>query len=390
MMRMIVLSTCLVVTWSAAEAAEPAGKVLPEEARARAVAMIDKALSYLAASQQADGSWQMMGHGEPAVTALVAKCFIQSPKYGPRHAVVDKAVKFVMRFRHDDGGIYVEGAGLRNYQTSVALMMLSSLPKGDPAVAKTIAGAQEFLKALQWDADQTDSEGEKVTEAHRFYGGAGYGKRQRPDLSNTQLMLEALHQSGLPKDDPAYKKALVFIERCQMNSETNDQPFARGADDGGFIYTPAATDPKDPISKAGTVEVEGRSIPRSYGSMTYAGFKSLLHADVARDDPRVQRAFDWIQTHYTLDSNPNMPGAQSQQGLFYYYHTFAKALEAWGQPTITDKKGRTHRWRVDLIDALRKRQSPDGSWVNMADRWYEGHPPLVTAYAVLALQAALR
>ena len=34
------------------------------------------------------------------------------------------------------------------------------------------------------------------------------------------------------------------------------------------------------------------------------------------------------------------------------------------------------------------RQSPDGSWVNPADRFMEGDPNLVTAYALLALSHA--
>ena len=35
-------------------------------------------------------------------------------------------------------------------------------------------------------------------------------------------------------------------------------------------------------------------------------------------------------------------------------------------------------------------QRPDGSWVNAADRWQEGQPELVTAYAVLALEEAIK
>ena len=34
---------------------------------------------------------------------------------------------------------------------------------------------------------------------------------------------------------------------------------------------------------------------------------------------------------------------------------------------------------------LAELQSPDGSWTNPADRWYEGDPTLVTSYALLAL-----
>ena len=123
--------------------------------------------------------------------------------------------------------------------------------------------------------------------------------------------------------------------------------------------------------------------------MTYAGFKSLLYAGLKRDDVRVQHAWDWIQRHYTLEHNPNMPEERSREGLYYYYHVFARALQAWGEAEVTDAKGRAHNWREELCTRLVKLQRPDGSWVNDEDRWYEGNPHLVSAYAILALQVAL-
>jgi squalene-hopene/tetraprenyl-beta-curcumene cyclase len=196
-------------------------------------------------------------------------------------------------------------------------------------------------------------------------------------------MLEALHQSGLSADDPVYQKALVFVSRSQMLDSGNDQAFADGAGDGGFIYSPA----NDGESKAGTEVVDGKPRLRSYGSMTYAGFKSMLYAKVDRDDPRVRAVLQWVQRHYTLDQNPNMPAEQDKEGLFYYYHTFAKAMQAYGEETIVDDKGVPHPWRDDLRRTLTRLQNDDGSWLNTADRWYEGNPHLVTAYAMLALQA---
>jgi squalene-hopene/tetraprenyl-beta-curcumene cyclase len=169
-----------------------------------------------------------------------------------------------------------------------------------------------------------------------------------------------------------------------MLPETNDQPFAEGGD-GGFIYSPA----NDGESKAGTVERGGRNVLRSYGSMTYAGFKSLLYANVERGDRRVRAAHDWVRQHYTLEQNPNMPGAQSKEGLYYFYHVFARALHAWGEDAITDTEGARHDWRADLTAKLLSLQRGDGSWYNEQDRWWESNPHLVTAYGVLALQTVL-
>ena len=78
---------------------------------------------------------------------------------------------------------------------------------------------------------------DKIDDKNPNFGGWGYSaKKGRADGSNLQMALEALHDSGLPQDDPAYKSALKFLQRQQNLSETNDQPWA--SNDGGFIYTP--------------------------------------------------------------------------------------------------------------------------------------------------------
>jgi len=148
--------------------------------------------------------------------------------------------------------------------------------------------------------------------------------------------------------------------------------------DGGFYYTIAAGG----ASMAGTTEQGGL---RSYASMTYAGLKSMLYAGVGPEDPRVKAALSWIQKHYTLTENPGM----DQSGLYYYYHTFAKALDAMGQPVIQAVDGTQHQWKSDLQNQLLKVQQPNGSWVNPTPRWMEGDPHLATAYALLALAYTL-
>ncbi len=120
--------------------------------------------------------------------------------------------------------------------------------------------------------------------------------------------------------------------------------------------------------------------------MTYAGFKSLIHAGLSQDDIRVRAAFDWIRRHWTFDENPGL----GPQGLYYYYLTMARCLTLAQQHSITDHEGVVHNWREELIEALLKRQREDGSWVNDADRWMEGEPVMVTSYAVLALEEALK
>lgn len=348
-----------------------------ENLRGATLRAIGRGLEYLAASQSPEGAWMAFDRPHPAITSLAVQALAQDDRYGRDHPAVRRGLAFVLRYVQPDGGIYVPEEGMRNYHTSVALMALASLK--DASHEQTIRDAQRFLKKLQWD------EGEGHERSSPWYGGVGYGHHKRPDLSNTQLMLEALKQSGLAEDDPVYQKALTFVARCQMLGERNDQPFAAETADGGFIYSPA----NGGESKAGLDIVDGKPRLRSYGSMTYAGFKSLLYAGLSHDDVRVQRALAWIQKNYTLQHNPNMPLEKSKQGLYYYYHAFARALHAWGEDSIEDAAGVPHRWREELCRTLIALQRDDGSWVNDADRWFEGNPDLVTAYAVLALQTAL-
>jgi squalene-hopene/tetraprenyl-beta-curcumene cyclase len=123
--------------------------------------------------------------------------------------------------------------------------------------------------------------------------------------------------------------------------------------------------------------------------MTYAGFKSYLYANLDRDDPRVQLAYDWIRRHYMLEENPGM----GMQGYYYYLLTFSRALDAWGLPTIeiyTEDGVETRDWANDLVDQLAKQQNPDGSFKVEHPRWMEDNPVLITSYALLALQEAIR
>jgi squalene-hopene/tetraprenyl-beta-curcumene cyclase len=237
-----------------------------------------------------------------------------------------------------------------------------------------IKKADAYIKASQWGGDG------KTTAEDIQFGGAGYGRSgDRPDLSNTSFLVDALRAAGNKEDSEAIQRALVFVSRCQnLESEHNTTPFAAKLNDGGFYYTPAAGG----VSQAGNDEATGGL--RSYASMTYAGLKSMIYAGVKPDDPRVKAALGWLKKHYDLDSNPGMGDA----GLYYYYHTFAKALSALGQDKFVDEQGVEHDWRKELIEELASRQKPDGSWVNENSRWLEGDASLVTGYALLALSYA--
>ncbi len=353
-----------------APAARPADPARPTKDQWQAV--VDKAVVYLKSAQDANGGWSTQR--SPGVTGVVVTGLLECG-VGPDDEPAAKGLKYIEGLVNPKAG-HIAGPdpkiGLQNYVTCVNVMALAAARR-DQKYKPVIGNAVEFLKKLQWD------EGEGKKPADDFYGGAGYDSKSRPDLSNTQFFLEALKDAGVPPDDEAFKKAMVFVSRCQnFKSEHNDQPWAGKINDGSFIYSAAgggqtktSDDPNAPLT--------------GYGSMTYAGVKSMIYAGVSKDDPRVKKAREWMAANYTLDANPGMPPPFKHRGLFYYYHTFAKTLDVLGEDTFTDAKGVQHDWRADLFAELAKRQRPDGSWVNENDRWMEGDPNLVTGYALMAL-----
>ncbi len=333
--------------------------------------MVDRAIEFLRQSQAENGSWS--SNRNPGITGVVLTGILETGRVSVDDPMVTKAIHYIESLINPEAG-HIAGPGarvqLQNYVTSVNVMALRAA--GSDKYQAVVKNAAEFLKKLQWD------EGEGKTPEDDFYGGAGYDSRSRPDMSNTQFFLEALKAAGVPPDDPAFRKALVFVSRSQnFKSEYNDRPWADKINDGSFIYTPAG---------GGETKIDNaqQAFP-GYGSMTYAGIKSMIYCGVSKDDPRMKKAIEWVQKNYTLDANPGMPKATADRGLYYYYHTFAKALYLLGERVIIDAQGRQHDWRADLIAALAQRQRADGSWANDNDRWMEGDPHLVTGFALMAL-----
>jgi squalene-hopene/tetraprenyl-beta-curcumene cyclase len=327
---------------------------------------VDRAIDFLQNKAQApDGSYS--AYAGPGVTAVVTLAILRNGR-SPDDPLVAKSLKYLEGFVQPDGAVSPKKSMYCNYETSLALVCFAEANRNG-RYSKIIKDAEKFLKDNQWAEPQGQ---DKSSPA---YGGAGYGKHKRPDLSNTQFLVDALKAAGAGPDDEALKKALIFVSRCQnLESAHNTLPHPAKNPDGGFYYTPAAGGE----SQAGKTPNGGL---RSYGSMTYAGLKSMIYAGIGPDDPRVKAAIQWIQKHYDLSSNPGM----GNSGLYYYYHTAAKALTAAGLKELTDADGRKHDWRRELVAELVKRQRSDGSWLNADSRWMEGDPALVTGYALLTL-----
>lgn len=333
--------------------------------------------AWLKSQQKPEGNWD---DGElPAFTALALNAAVRDPnfKHGakfPDH--IEKGFTWLLAQQKEDGGIYNRGLSVYNTATAVTAMTAAQRKDFEPAIVK----ARKHLIDNQWDI------GQKKETDNPNDGGVGYGSnKSHTDLSNTYLAIEALALSKKVVEDGDFgdqpdldwDAAVKFLSRCQNLEETNDQEWASNdpKNKGGFVYSPfesKAGDEKNP---------EGRTALRSYGSMSYAGLLSFIYAKLSADDPRVAAVKEWLGKNYTLEENPGM-GAQ---GLYYYYHTMAKALTAANIDELELDGGKKADWRNELAGKLLSAQREDGSWVNQNGRWMESNPVLVTSFTLLAL-----
>lgn len=343
---------------------------------------IAKGAEHLVRAQNPGGWWS--NQDQPAVTAMALTALSLEPtgriREGHR-SELNRGYDYLLSSARPDGGIY--RVGLANYNTSLALLALSA--SGDPHFLPVIAKARQFVAATQNDLEKPG-----VLDTP-FDGGVGYGsKYQHSDMNNTLIALEAMRASeaamkwdtaapAAPPADLNWKAVVNFLTHCQNLPETNPASWVSTdpKDRGGFVYYPGHS------MAGGVTNAEtGRVALRSYGSISYGGLLSLIHAKVAMDDPRVTAVRQWLSENYTLEENPGM----GRQGYFYYLHLMVKALTAVGEDGLRLRDGRQVDWRGEVAERILSLQKPDGSWVNSESRWWEQDAVLVSSYALLTLE----
>ncbi|MEI6684384.1 MAG: prenyltransferase/squalene oxidase repeat-containing protein [Bacteroidota bacterium] len=332
-----------------------------------------KGLKWLIRQQGENGAWL----GDPAITGLVLSAIIRS---GPSESIMNtnvvKGLSFLSSCIKPDGSIYLK-ADLQTYTTSIVLRTFKDA--NQVTFQKQIKDAEHFLLTNQFN------ESNGYSSDSLQYGGIGYGNvktGKQPNISTLQWAMVGLEdkpkknievsqeEKELLKAKAKFKsRVLEYLKRCQNLKSVNPN-FAK-YNDGGFIYAPGE-------SKAEQL--------KSYGSMTYAGLLSMIFADLDKTDPRVTAALNWISKTYNIKENPGM----GCNGLYYYYHSMAKALHAYGNWTIKDSSAQGHNWAKELTLELMSKQNPEGFWINdKCLRWWEDQPVLVTAYVILTMEEIL-
>ena len=344
--------------------AEPAqDKTGAERQEIRAV--LDKALGYLKTSQAKDGSFSAKLAG-PGITGVVVAGLIQGG-VSADEPVVARALKHTSKPRS------------RTTAASTARASLTTPPASPSWPSTKRTRAANTTPSSATPAPSSRESRRKTTPRTLHSAASATRPRIAPTCPTPTSPSRHCWRPACPRMTRRSRILLKFIGRCQnLPGEFNDQAWAKkaGKDDlGGMTYLPFDTDDNRHKTPDGGL--------RSLGGMTYGGLKSFLYAGVDKNDPRVKAAVNWIRNHYTVEENPGM----GQKGLYYYYHTFAKAMHAWGEDPFADAKGTKHPWRRELFMALKAKQQDNGSWINAGDKTFmELNPDIATGFAVLSAE----
>ena len=333
---------------------------------------LSRAAQYLWSKQADDGGWHSAHYGllrsGQSLTPFVVDALTQVPQdtYRPPRKKVIQAVSFIQHHVDDEGALGRMDSSLPdypNYATALALKALSrvSLPNRLINVAPMIAylRRQQFTEENGWRPDDP------------AYGAWGMGGDVRTppnaghvDLSMTRHVLQALAVMGVRADDPAMRKARVYVERC--HNYDSGKP---GRLDGGFYFSTVVLD----ANKAG----EDGDRFRSYGTATADGILCLLALGRDVADKRVQAAARWLTAHHQPDRATGFRGQAYRrwpQGLRYYYAAAgSEALRRLGVVL-----------EANTGASLATLQRPDGSWSNPEDLVKEDDPLIATPFAIRA------
>jgi hypothetical protein len=331
---------------------------------------VARALNWLAAQQQHDGSFPTNEYGQPGVTALCILAFVahgHMPGQSPHGVRIEGAADYVLRCQKQNGLIShlgPEGPQLSRrvphavgetacYNHAISSLMLSELygmsegPKSDrmqKAIAKAIAAT---LVMQRWPKDDADDAG-----GWRYLDDANYIDS---DLSVTgwQLMfLRSARNAGFDVPAKPIDDAVAYVRRCY------DRQYRV------FSYS---------VNRG-----ESRS-----RAMAGAGILALAHAGF-HDSIEAEQSGRWVLEN-DFDNYNHFDGVnRSWQNDRYHYSIFMCCQAMY-------QLGGRH-WEEFFPSAaktLLANQQPDGSWpVERYNRDGQFGNAYTTALVVLSLGAA--
>ncbi len=370
---------------------------LSEGLRGQVDRALNAAMRFLISSQSPDGAWRSPTYGVfkdgLSLTPIVLKAVTFGPDVAGSTSARRRGAEYlVARVRADasvdDGPI---GMIYPVYTASATVIALTHLDFPASRVARDAwlreLRRRQLTEALGWQPDDPPFGGWGYSIEPQSKGSAVLAPAQQidADLSSTLFAIGALRIAGLKAEDPAIRKALTFIERCQ-NVAVSDQESDPRYDDGGFFFS--RTDPvRNKAGVAGT-DRHGRLRYHSYGSTTADGLRALLRCGLPHDHPRVSSARAWLEDHFSATFHPGK-FESAREGdrdatYFYYAWSVAHAFRSLGI-TEVHSQGQSVAWADALSRELIRRQRDNGTWINRFTASKEDDPLVATSFAAGAL-----
>jgi squalene-hopene/tetraprenyl-beta-curcumene cyclase len=364
---------------------------------------VDRALSaavhFLTHQQAPDGAWRSDTYGAfkdgGSLTPLVLETLAACPQTDESTISIQQGANYLAAMVQPDGRIEPGPHGL-SYPVYTAALAVTVL--GNPRHESARTAWLNFLRERQL----TEPLGWQPSD--KEYGGWGFShdspRKPRPgeprppltesNLSATVFALEALRAAGGAAEEPAFRKALRFVQRCQ-NFQDDPACGDPAFDDGGFFFI--YDDPvRNKAGRAGT-DRTGKERFSSYGSTTADGLRCLLACGLPPDEARVSAARRWLESHCSVTTHPGKYASDregARPAVYYYYcWSLARALTSAGVQELRTPAGPV-RWADALTEELLKRQQADGSWSNEAVAVREDDPLVATSLAAGALAVCQR
>lgn len=253
-----------------------------------------KAIVHIATMQDENGAWSRLKGEFPSEAEPTSWAVKVLAMNGIAPEKVDKGVAFLLKDQKPDGS-------WNNNTANVGFAIL--------ALKQTNKGEEAIKKGVQYLRDVQDADG----------GFKRLGKEGAPLTIYTSVVLVALKEAGIPRNDPMVRMAIDWLMGCQNA-------------DGGY-----------PMPK-GTPSI---------GPATAWAVKALLAYGVAPTTPFVQDAVDYILTTQKPYGGfaPVPPAPEDPEATAYALMALSK---------FPNKKMNVSK----AVEYLGKAQQPDGAYIS--------------------------
>ncbi len=345
-----------VIGWQADDATLTAEKVRDS---------IDRGINFLKREQAANGTWRTSGYHRGGVTALVTLAMLNAGVPAD-DLTIKQSLQYLDSLDLDVSTIY-----------TVSLMTMVYAQAGPETRRARIRQCVEHLTAGQYRGG-----GGVRGRGEHWEGGWTYRMREsrpsgsRPDGSNSQFALLALHEAaliGIEVEPVIWERARKYWSNL------------RDRNSGGYSY------------------MRSRETGGPTGSMTCAAISSLIIIDenlprpvqlkdgrirCCGDEDRlieVEGASEWLGKRFAITRNPSQDNSRTfARDFLYYMYGMERAARLSGQRFFG-----AHDWYREGAELLLRTQKTNGSWQGTSMHG-ESNPDVATPFALLFLSKGKR